>query len=97
MCTPLVSGIWCSWLAKVHELGALDRVVRIVKVTGFVNATSEFAEHPNVIDGCSDLFVEVFGDRGRHARSAIGVASLPGQTPIEIEAVVEVRPGAGAR
>jgi enamine deaminase RidA (YjgF/YER057c/UK114 family) len=74
------------------ELGSLDRVVRIVKVTGFVNAVPEFADHPRVLDGCSDLFAEVFGDRGRHARSAIGVASLPGQIPIEIEAVVEVRP-----
>ena len=74
------------------ELGSLDRVVRIVKVSGFVNATPEFGDHPKVIDGCSDLFVEVFGDRGRHARSAIGVASLPGQIPVEIEAVVEVRP-----
>jgi enamine deaminase RidA (YjgF/YER057c/UK114 family) len=86
--------------ALQHELGALDRVLRIVKVTGFVNATPEFADHPKVINGCSDLFVEVFGDRGRHARSAIGVASLPGHIPIEIEAVVEVRPpgpGAGAR
>ena len=74
------------------ELGSLHQVVRIVKVTGFVNATPEFAEHPKVIDGCSDLLVEVFGDRGRHARSAIGVASLPDQIPVEIEAVVEARP-----
>jgi enamine deaminase RidA (YjgF/YER057c/UK114 family) len=77
--------------ALAAELGSLDRVVRIVKVTGFVNAAPEFAEHPKVIDGCSDLFVEVLGARGRHARSAIGVASLPNQIPIEIEAVVEVR------
>jgi len=77
--------------ALTAELGSLDRVVRIVKVTGFVNAVPEFAEHPKVIDGCSDLFVEVLGARGRHARSAIGVGSLPQQIPIEIEAVVEVR------
>jgi len=77
--------------ALTAELGSLDRVVRIVKVTGFVNAVPEFAEHPKVMNGCSDLFVEVFGARGRHARSAIGVASLPHQIPIEIEAVVEVR------
>jgi enamine deaminase RidA (YjgF/YER057c/UK114 family) len=77
--------------ALAAELGSLDRVVRVVKVTGFVNAVPEFAEHPKVIDGCSDLFVEVLGARGRHARSAIGVASLPNHIPIEIEAVVEVR------
>jgi enamine deaminase RidA (YjgF/YER057c/UK114 family) len=77
--------------ALVAELGSLDRVARIVKVIGFINAVPDFAEHPKVLDGCSDLFVEVFGERGRHARSAIGVASLPDQIPIEIEAVVEVR------
>jgi enamine deaminase RidA (YjgF/YER057c/UK114 family) len=77
--------------ALITEVGSLDRVIRIVKVTGFVNAVPEFADHPKVIDGCSDLFVEVLGARGRHARSAIGVASLPHQIPVEIEAVVEVK------
>jgi len=65
-------------------------VRRVVKVTGFVNAVPEFADHPAVVNGCSDLFVEVFGERGRHARAAIGVGSLPGQIPIEIEVVVEI-------
>ena len=72
------------------ELGSLDRVARVVKVLGMVNCTAEFEEHPKVINGCSDLFVEVFGDRGRHARSAVGMGSLPNGIPVEIEAVVEI-------
>jgi enamine deaminase RidA (YjgF/YER057c/UK114 family) len=71
--------------------GDLERVVRIVKVLGMVNGTPEFGEHPKVINGCSDLFVEVFGDKGRHARSAVGMGSLPGQITVEIEVIVEVR------
>lgn len=71
-------------------LGDLGRVRRLVKLLGFVNAVPEFAAHPAVVNGCSDLFVEVFGERGRHARSAIGVGSLPGNISVEIEAVVEV-------
>ena len=73
-----------------RELGSLDRVARIVKVTGFVNAEPQFSEHPQVINGCSDLFVEIFGERGRHARTAIGVGSTPDQIPLEIEAIVEI-------
>ncbi|HQR35711.1 MAG TPA: RidA family protein [Blastocatellia bacterium] len=72
------------------ELGTLARVKRVVKVLGMVNATPEFGEHPFVINGCSDLFVEVFGDAGRHARSAVGMGSLPHGIPVEIEAIVEV-------
>lgn len=72
------------------ELGDLDRVQRIVKVLGMVNGTPEFADQPKVINGCSDLFVEVFGDRGRHARSAVGMGSLPNNITVEIECVVEV-------
>lgn len=72
------------------ELGSLARVKRVVKVLGMVNATPEFGEHPFVINGCSDLFVEVFGDAGRHARSAVGMGSLPHGIPVEIEAIVEV-------
>ncbi|MDH4246748.1 MAG: RidA family protein [Deltaproteobacteria bacterium] len=71
-------------------LGSLDKVRRVVKVLGMVNATPEFANHPKVINGCSDLFVEVFGEKGRHARSAVGMGSLPGQITVEIEAIVEV-------
>lgn len=72
------------------ELGDLDRVVRIVKVLGMVNAVPGFTQQPEIINGCSDLFVEVFGERGRHARSAIGVGSLPRNITVEIEAIVEV-------
>ncbi len=74
-----------------HHLGSLDRVARVVKVLGMVNAVAEFTRHPTVIDGCSDLFVDVFGEAGRHARSAVGVGSLPMNIPVEIEAIVEVR------
>jgi enamine deaminase RidA (YjgF/YER057c/UK114 family) len=72
------------------ELGDLRRVRRVVKVFGMVNATPEFVDHPRVINGCSDLLVQVFGERGRHARAAVGMASLPSNIPVEIEMVVEV-------
>ena len=74
-----------------HELGTLSRVQRVVKVLGMVNATPEFADHPFVINGCSDLFVEVFGEQGRHARSAVGMNSLPMNIPVEIEAIFEIK------
>ncbi|CAN5534396.1 RidA family protein [soil metagenome] len=73
-----------------QELGNLDRVTRIVKVLGMVNGVPEFGQQPAVINGCSDLFVEVFGDAGRHARSAVGMGSLPNQITVEIEVIVEV-------
>ena len=73
-----------------EELGDLDRVIRIVKVLGMVNAAPGFTRQPEIINGCSDLFVEVFGDRGRHARSAVGLGSLPRNITVEIEAIVEV-------
>ena len=76
--------------AMKHELGDLRRVKRVVKVVGFVNAAPDFQDHPFVINGCSDLFVEVFGEAGRHARTAVGVASLPFGISVEIEAIVEV-------
>jgi enamine deaminase RidA (YjgF/YER057c/UK114 family) len=69
-------------------LGDLGRVRRIVKLLGMVNAVPEFSEHPAVINGCSDLFNEVFGARGVHARSAVGFGSLPNQITVEIEAIV---------
>lgn len=72
-----------------QELGSLDRVSRIVKVLGMVNGVPDFGEQPRVINGCSDLFVEVFGDKGRHARSAVGMGSLPNSIPVEIEVIVE--------
>ena len=67
------------------ELGNLDRVKRVVKLLGMVNAVPEFGDQPKVINGCSDLMVEVFGEKGRHARSAVGMGSLPGQITVEIE------------
>lgn len=73
-----------------QELGTLRRVKRVVKVLGMVNATPDFREHPFVINGCSDLFVEIFGENGRHARSAVGMGSLPMGIPVEIEAIIEV-------
>jgi enamine deaminase RidA (YjgF/YER057c/UK114 family) len=72
------------------ELGSLERVKRIVKVLGMVNAVPGFGDQPKVINGCSDLFVEVFGSRGKHARSAVGMGSLPNNIPVEIECIVEV-------
>ncbi len=75
-----------------QELGSLDRVSRVVKVVGLVNASPEFANHPEVINGCSDLLVEVFEEIGKHARTSIGVASLPYGIPVEIEAIVEIMP-----
>jgi len=72
------------------ELGDLNRVKRIVKVNGWVNCPPDFGDHPKVINGCSDLMVAVFGDRGKHARAAMGVGSLPFNTSVEIEVVVEV-------
>ena len=79
-------------LATVRShLGTLDKVVRLVKALGMVNATPEFADHPKVINGFSDLMVEIFGDAGKSARSAVGMGSLPGQIAVEIEAIFEVR------
>jgi enamine deaminase RidA (YjgF/YER057c/UK114 family) len=78
-------------LAVMKEaVGSLDRIKRIVKVLGMVNAVPEFGDQPKVINGCSDLFVEVFGEKGRHARSAVGMGSLPGGITVEIEAIAEV-------
>jgi enamine deaminase RidA (YjgF/YER057c/UK114 family) len=72
------------------ELGELSRVRRIVKVTGFVAATPGFTDMPQVVNAASELFGEVFGDAGRHARAAVGVAALPLGVPVEVEAIVEV-------
>lgn len=76
--------------AKAACDGDLDRVTRVVKLVGFVNATQDFDQHPAVINGASDLMVEVFGDKGRHARSAIGSSSLPFGIAVEVEAIFEV-------
>jgi enamine deaminase RidA (YjgF/YER057c/UK114 family) len=72
------------------ELGDLGRVRRVVKVTGFVASEPGFTDHPKVINGASELFGEVFGEAGRHARAAVGVAALPLGVPVEVEAIVEV-------
>lgn len=72
-------------------LGSLDRVDGILKVLGMVYAIPDFAEQPAVINGCTDLFVEVFGDAGRPARSAVGMGSLPGNMSVEVEAIVAIR------
>ena len=80
-----------SILATMNaELGGLDSVRRIVKVLGMVNSDPSFTQHPKVINGFSDLMVQVFGDRGKHARSAVGMGSLPFNIPVEIDVVVEV-------
>lgn len=71
------------------ELGSLESVTRIVKVLGLVNATPDFTRHPFVIDGCSNLFAEVFPHIGPHARTSFGAGSLPSNIPVEIEAVIE--------
>lgn len=73
-----------------QELGDLDRVKRVVKLLAMVNATPDFTQPPAVANGCSDLLVELYGDRGRHARSAVGMNSLPNGIPVEIEMIVEV-------
>ena len=72
-------------------IGNLDRVTRVVKLTGFVNSTPDFTDQPKVINGCSDLMVEVFGEAGRHARAAVSAPALPFGVAVEIEAVFEVR------
>ena len=74
------------------EIGELDRVKRVVKLLCMVNCTPEFGQQPAVANGASDFLIEVFGDKGRHARSAVGMASLPNNVCIEIEMIVEVSP-----
>jgi enamine deaminase RidA (YjgF/YER057c/UK114 family) len=79
-------------LAQVKEAlgGDLDRVSRVVKLTGFVASTPDFTGQPAVVNGASDLFAEVFGDAGRHARAAVGMASLPAGVAVEVEAIIEI-------
>jgi len=71
-------------------LGSLDRIARVVKLTGFVNSTPGFTDQPEVINGCSNLMVEVFGEVGRHARAAVSAAALPRGVAVEIEAIFEI-------
>lgn len=72
------------------ELGSLDKIKSFVKILGFVNSTDDFIRQPEVINGASDVIIEVFGDKGKHARSAIGVNTLPFDIPVEIELIVEL-------
>lgn len=74
------------------ELGSLDRVARVVEIQGFLNATPEFEDHAKVLNGCSDLLIEVFGERGVHARSVLGASSLRGGVPVILRGVVEALP-----
>jgi enamine deaminase RidA (YjgF/YER057c/UK114 family) len=76
--------------AKAALGGDLDRVVRLVKIVGFVNSTPDFADQPKVVNGASDFFVEVLGDKGRHARSAVSAGALPLGVAVEVEAIFEV-------
>ena len=71
-------------------IGDLRKVKRIIRVTGMVNAVPEFSEHPKVINGCSDLLVQVFGERGRHTRAAVGMGSLPSNIAVEIDLILEL-------
>ena len=78
-------------LASVRDaVGSLDKVKRVVKVLGMVNCTEDFKDQPKVINGCSDLLAEIFGEFGKHARSAVGVQALPNGIPVEIEMILEV-------
>jgi len=78
-------------LASIKDtVGDLDKVKRIVKLLGMVNCTDDFKDQPKVINGCSDLLVAIFGDIGRHARSAVGMQALPNQIPVEIEMILEI-------
>ena len=72
-----------------RELGSLDKVTKIVRLSGFVNSDAEFYQHPKVINAASDLFFEIFGDKGKHSRIAVGVACLPLNSMTEIDAVIE--------
>lgn len=84
--------VMLNCLASVkRELGDLDRVKRVVKLLGMVNCTEDFTEHPKVINGGSDLLVALYGEQGRHARSAVGMQQLPMNIPVEIEMIVEVQ------
>ena len=81
---------WSQLCAAKSALGELSRIKRVVKVLGMVNCVAAFPDSPQVINGFSELLVEVFGENGRHARSAVGLAALPGNVPVEVEVIFEV-------
>ncbi len=84
-------------LAEIESvLGSLDRVQRFVRLIGYVRSAKDFGEQPLVINGASDLLIEIFGERGRHARAALGTSELPFGAPVEIEMIVQVRKNADA-
>lgn len=85
-----LTGLFLLAVAK-SALGELGRIEAVVKLLGMVNAEPDFSDHPKVINGCSDLLVEVLGDAGRHARSAVGMGSLPNRMTVEIEAILLIR------
>ena len=85
-----LTGLQLLAVAK-SAVGELSRIESVVKLLGMVNAEPEFADHPKVINGCSDLLVEALGDAGRHARSAVGMCSLPNRMMVEIEAIMLIR------
>ncbi|MEX2534759.1 MAG: RidA family protein [Trueperaceae bacterium] len=100
----LEQGRECARLCVLHALsvlvhtlgeGALDRIEQVVQVTGFVAASPDFYGHPKVIDGASELLVEIFGERGRHARAAVGVSSLPRNAPVEIAFIFRLSQSSG--
>ena len=94
--TVRIAGLGLLAILREH-LGSLDEVTQVVRVLGMVNCTTDFTEHMSVINACSDLLVEVFGQPGQHARTAIGVGSLPMNIPVVIEAIVEVRPASAGQ
>lgn len=81
-----------AWV-KLATAGNLDRVSRIIKLGGFVNSAPDFFDQPKIVNGCSDLLVVVFGEAGRHARTAVGTHALPFNVAVEIDAIVELTPG----
>jgi enamine deaminase RidA (YjgF/YER057c/UK114 family) len=87
---PLAKACALNALAAVHALVGLDSVIRVVKVVGYVASAPDFVGQPGVVNGASEFLVDVFGDAGTHARSAVGVASLPLDAPVEVELIVEV-------
>ncbi len=93
--TELAATCAVNALAAIEAAVGLGTVVRVVKVTGFVASADGFTGQPGVVNGASNLFGDVFGDAGRHARSAVGVAELPLGAPVEVEVIVEVAPAAG--
>ncbi len=86
-----LAGLQLLAVAKA-ALGELSRITAVVKLLGMVNAEPDFADHPKVINGCSDLLVDVLGEAGRHARSAVGMGSLPNAMTVEVEAILQIAP-----